>query len=100
MLDGEEHDLVGSSCDKIGVGGFEDESCELLSEASVEVPYASDTMHENDYIINGSPNVAHRYSTRHGSKRSVAPNATGDADKQHGKRLSRYNRRKQGISTQ
>ena len=92
MLDGEEHDLVDSSYEKIADGVFEDESCELLSEASVEVPY--------DYITNGSPNVAQRYSTRQGLKRSLAPNATGDVEKQHGKRPARYNRRKQGISTQ
>lgn len=92
MPDGEEHDLVNSSYEKIADGVFEDESCELLSEASVEVPY--------DYITNGSPNVAQRYSTRQGLKRGLAPNATGDVEKQHGKRPARYNRRKQGISTQ
>lgn len=92
MPDGEEHDLVDSSYEKIADGVFEDESCELLSEASVEVPY--------DYMTNGSPNVAQRYPTRQGLKRSLAPNATGDVEKQHGKRPARYNRRKQGISTQ
>ena len=106
MVDGEEQNMVTSSHDNIAAGVSEGETCELLSETSVEIPNVSDTMKENDFITNGSPNGSNmhnalpRYSTRQNSKRGPATNATGDKENQQGKRLSRYNRRKQGISTQ
>ncbi|PON73024.1 hypothetical protein PanWU01x14_061740 [Parasponia andersonii] len=105
VLDGEEHNMVISSHDNEVTGVFHGETCELLSETSVEIPNLSDSMNENDYVSNGSPNgssinnVLPRYSTRQTSKHGPAANATGNVDQQ-GKRLSRYNRRKQATSTQ
>ncbi|POO03822.1 hypothetical protein TorRG33x02_001260 [Trema orientale] len=105
VLDGEEHNMLISSHDNVVTGVFDGEICELLSETSVEIPNLSDSMNENDYVTNGSPNgssinnVLPRYSTRQTSKHGPAANATGNVDQQ-GKRLSRYNRRKQATSTQ
>lgn len=97
--------MVTTSHDNIDTGVFEGETCELLSETSLEIPNVSDSMNENDYITNGSPNgssMSPRYSTRKNAKRGLAANATGNVENnQQGKKLSRYNRRKQqGVSTQ
>ncbi|XP_062108543.1 protein KAKU4 isoform X2 [Humulus lupulus] len=94
--DGEEHNTA--------TGKLDGETCELLSETYIEIPNVSDSMNENDKITNGSPNgpsmnnVSPRVTTRQNLKRGPAAaanvNATVDAEKRQGKRLSRYSKRK------
>ncbi|XWS72841.1 hypothetical protein CRYUN_Cryun02cG0074600 [Craigia yunnanensis] len=75
------------------------ENCELLSEASVEVPMvneanavASGSQHSSSMQHEGSPQ---HLNTRN-SKRSLAGKSNNGIEKKQGKKVSRYNRRGRG----
>lgn len=95
---------MSSSHDKMVTDVFVDQTCELLSETSVEVPNVNDSMNENDSVVDGSQSSLGMYNEsspsqiRPNSKRRLAANPGGDGVeiKQRGKRLTRYNRRGRG----
>ena len=75
------------------------ENCELLSEATVEVPMVNET----DAVASGSQHgssMQHEGSPQHlnnpNSKRSLAGKSNGGVEKQQGKKVSRYSRRGRG----
>ncbi|XP_015885350.3 protein KAKU4 isoform X1 [Ziziphus jujuba] len=102
ILEDEGHNAVSSSFDKIVTDVFVDQTCEILSETSMEIPNnVNDSMNENDSAVDGSQGSLGIYNesspsqTRSSSKRRPAAN-TGVEIQQRGKRLTRYNRRGRG----
>ena len=104
ILDDKVVNPVSSSNDKVTTDVFMDQTCELLSEASVEIPNVNSSMNESDGIVDGPQNSLDIHiesspdQTRRNSKRKSAAK-TSEVVEQRGKRLSRYNRRGRGRGT-
>lgn len=95
----EEHNPVGSDHDKMTRTAPINAACELLSEASVEVPIAN----EDDSIATGSQNSSSTHLeglsqdlSRPNSKRGLAGKTSDVTEKQQGRKLGRYNRKGRG----
>ncbi|XWS17924.1 hypothetical protein CRYUN_Cryun33cG0109900 [Craigia yunnanensis] len=94
----EEDNVVGSGHDN-ATRLTAKENCELLSEASIEVPIvneidavASDSQNSSSMQYEGSPE--HLNTPK--SNRSLASKSNTGMEKQRGKKVSRYNRRSRG----
>ncbi|XP_022729032.1 protein KAKU4 isoform X2 [Durio zibethinus] len=94
----EEDKAVGSGHDN-AFRVAEEENCELLSEASIEVPMvnetdavASDSQHSSSLQHEGSP----QHQNTSNSNRSLAGKSNSGIEKQQRKKVSRYNRRGRG----
>lgn len=93
----EEDNRISSSHDKVATGAPLEETCEFLSEASMEVPT---NINENDAIANDSQNSSSmRYEelsqdlSQPISKNDMVDNTSDVVKKQQGNKMSRYNRR-------
>lgn len=97
MLAGKEHSLVGPDHDKVTRTAPGEETCELLSEASMEVP----NNNENVGFANDSEDSSSMYQgglgqavARPNSKRRVVSTTTGVGEKQQGRNASRRDNRR------
>ncbi|KAJ6743785.1 PROTEIN KAKU4 [Salix viminalis] len=89
MLSGEEHNPVDPDHDKMT--GTAEETCELLSEASMEVP----NVNENDSVATDSQDD--QALAQPNPKRRIGSRTTGGSEKQQGRIVSsRYNKRGRG----
>jgi hypothetical protein len=95
----EEHNYISSSHDKTAAGAPLEETCELLSEASMDVP----NVNENDTIADGSQNSSSMQNEelsqdliQPNSKHSMVHKTSNIVVKQQGNKMSRYNRRGRG----
>ncbi|XP_023887986.1 protein KAKU4 [Quercus suber] len=93
----EEDNCISSSHDKVATGAPLEETCEFLSEASMEVPT---NINENDAIANDSQNSSSmRYEelsqdlSQPVSKNDMVDKTSAVVEKQQGNKMSRYNRR-------
>ncbi|XP_050263757.1 protein KAKU4 [Quercus robur] len=93
----EEDNCISSSHDKVATGAPLEETCEFLSEASMEVPT---NINENDAIANDSQNSSSmRYEelsqdlSQPISKNDMVDKTSAVVEKQQGNKMSRYNRR-------
>lgn len=93
----EEDNCISSSHDKVATGAPLEETCEFLSEASMEVPT---NINEIDAIANDSQNSSSmRYEelsqdlSQPISKNDVVDKTSAVVEKQQGNKMSRYNRR-------
>lgn len=93
----EEDNCVSSSHDKVATVAPLEETCEFLSEASMEVPT---NINENDAIANDSQNSSSmRYEelsqdlSQPVSKNDMVDKTSAVVEKQQGNKMSRYNRR-------
>lgn len=98
---------VSSNPERITAGVHGEETCELLSEASVEVPIVTETeasvevpiVNETDNVGSGSQNsssMQYEELEQNLSSAKSKRKTGGVVDKQGGKKLSRYNRRGRG----
>uniref|UniRef100_A0A2P2LNV5 Uncharacterized protein LOC105130507 isoform X2 n=1 Tax=Rhizophora mucronata TaxID=61149 RepID=A0A2P2LNV5_RHIMU len=107
----EEHNAVGLDGDKMTGNAIVEENCELLSEASVEVPliYLNDTeipiIEENNSVDSDSqygfsmhPEPLLQGKGRPNAKRAMAGKTSSVAEKQQGRKVGRYNNRGRGRS--
>ncbi|KAJ6758766.1 hypothetical protein OIU74_025426 [Salix koriyanagi] len=97
MLAGKEHSLVGPDHDKVTRTAPGEETCELLSEASMEVP----NNNENVGFANDSEDSSSMYQgglgqsvARPNSKRRLVSTTTGVGAKQQGRNTSRRDSRR------
>ncbi|XP_030946775.1 protein KAKU4 isoform X2 [Quercus lobata] len=93
----EEDNCISSSHDKVATGAPLEETCEFLSEASMEVPT---NINEIDAIANDSQNSSSmRYEelsqdlSQPISKNDMVDKTSAVVEKQQGNKMSRYNRR-------
>ncbi|XP_075640819.1 protein KAKU4 [Castanea sativa] len=93
----EEDNCISSSHDKVATGAPLEETCEFLSEASMEVPT---NINENEAIANDSQNSSSmRYEelsqdlSQPISKNDMVDKTSDVVKKQQGNKMSRYNRR-------
>ncbi|KAL4603268.1 hypothetical protein ACB092_10G111900 [Castanea dentata] len=93
----EEDNRISSSHDKVATSAPLEETCEFLSEASMEVPT---NINENDAIANDSQNSSSmRYEelsqdlSQPISKNDMVDKTSDVVKKQQGNKMSRYNRR-------
>ncbi|KAK4558749.1 hypothetical protein RGQ29_008144 [Quercus rubra] len=94
----EEDNCISSSHDKVATGVPLEETCEFLSEASMEVPTNINDI--NDAIANDSQNSSSmRYEelsqdlSQPISKNDMVDKTSAVVEKQQGNKMSRYNRR-------
>ncbi|KAL5785852.1 hypothetical protein ACOSQ2_008244 [Xanthoceras sorbifolium] len=93
-----EEDPVGLDNKEINPIAAVEEACDLLSEASMEVPMMS----ENDILPTGSQNSSSMciegisQGIQASSKRGVVGKTNGTLEKHKGRKLTRYNRRGRG----
>ncbi|KAJ6925057.1 LOW QUALITY PROTEIN: hypothetical protein NC652_018105 [Populus alba x Populus x berolinensis] len=104
MLSGEEHNPVGPDHDKMTRTAPAEETCKLLSEASMEVP----NVNENDSVATdyqdsssmhqeGSLQAQAQALAQPNPKRGLGSRTTGVSEKQQGRIVSsRYNKRGRG----
>ncbi|KAJ6995334.1 protein KAKU4-like isoform X2 [Populus alba x Populus x berolinensis] len=104
MLSGEEHNPVGPDHDKMTRTAPAEETCKLLSEASMEVPnvnendsVATDSQDSSSMHQEGSLQAQAQALAQPNPKRSLGSRTTGVSEKQQGRIVSsRYNKRGRG----
>jgi len=99
---GEEHNPVGPDHDKMTRTAPAEETCKLLSEASMEVP----NVNENDSVATDSQDSSSMHQegslqaqalAQPNPKRGLGSRTTGVSEKQQGRIVSsRYNKRGRG----
>lgn len=104
MLSGEEHNPVGPDHDKMTRTAPAEETCKLLSEASMEVPnvnendsVATDSQDSSSMHQEGSLQAQAQALAQPNPKRGLGSRTTGVSEKQQGRIVSsRYNKRGRG----
>ena len=104
MLSGEEHNPVGPDHDKMTRTAPAEETCKLLSEASMEVPnvnendsVATDSQDSSSMDQEGSLQAQAQALAQPNPKRGLGSRTTGVSEKQQGRIVSsRYNKRGRG----